>query len=358
MEGLLQDLGFKESPPVPPKSFRPESKLSSLYKGLRDETRYLCFSGGGMCGVSYLGGLIELYQDDNQAWVDHLSSLKGCSGCSIGALTAVLVAAGVSPWVLSKMMLNMDLSSIKAPGSEGVTVLGSVAKVVTRGSVNPAGTIQPIIESVFRDTMGLPGPRITFQEFRARFGRDLYIVVFNVTKTCTQVFSAGNTPHERVLDAVVASMSIPYLFDTFNHAVTGDQLCDGGVMECLPLMRTPLHETLAFGLYDTLLRVVSTPRKLFSSSLSAPLHAMALANRSTLHRIVFFDVAASKASDFGMGPSTKLDLIARGRVCMAAFVASPVVLTRVFLDMPPVPDPRPRTYVPEVLDPGEDDDVE
>ena len=358
METLLQDIGFIDTQLHEPVKVATEQNIvvTKNYEKLRNETKYLCFSGGGMCGVAYLGGLIELYQDEHKHWTKHLNTLKGCSGCSIGAITAVIVAAGVSPWDLSKLMLQLDLSTVaKVPGSGNMTLFGSVAKIMTQGAVNKQKPLQNLVKSLFVRTMGESGPNLTFENFKARYNRDIVIVAFNITKSSTKVFSLKNTPHDNVMDAVIASMSIPYLFDTFLHKESGDILCDGGVMECLPLLRTPLNETLAFGIYDAMIRAVSTPRKLFASSMSAPLHAMAMANPQTIHKIIFFDIPANKASDFSMTLQTKLKLIAHGRLCMAAFVMSEYILTRMALDMSPVNDPRPRKYEPEVLDPGEDD---
>jgi predicted acylesterase/phospholipase RssA len=87
----------------------------------------------------------------------------------------------------------------------------------------------------FADTWE-PGSSLwTFADLaRERPGKTLHISALNVTRQSYEVFNAETTPTLRVVDAILASASIPLVFVPWRSPLTGDMYCDGGVIEQFP----------------------------------------------------------------------------------------------------------------------------
>lgn len=67
----------------------------------------------------------------------------------------------------------------------------------------------------------------TFEDLFLRRGQRLDVVVTDVKSCAPCVYNWVTTPHVRVIDAVIASCSIPLVFGL--HRINGDLLCDGEI---------------------------------------------------------------------------------------------------------------------------------
>src|SRR4051812_29739102 len=65
---------------------------------------YGVFEGGGAKGVAYTGALLAM--EDNRCW------FQGVAGASAGAITAAMIAAGLSPEEMQET-INDSLASVK-----------------------------------------------------------------------------------------------------------------------------------------------------------------------------------------------------------------------------------------------------
>ena len=94
---------------------------------------------------------------------------------------------------------------------------------------------------------------ITFAELAARRPVRLHIIATNITRRCQVVFNVANTPHMRVIDALVASCAVPLYFTPWT-APSGEVFCDGAMSEYYPWRCVANKaQTLVVAGYDTLI---------------------------------------------------------------------------------------------------------
>lgn len=309
---------------------------SYLYGDLRRRTRYMSFGGGGTGGLAFLGCLINLYNDSRENWLEHLKALKGCSGCSMGAALAVLIAAGCAPWEIAQVMLAQDMSIVSMTAKRE-NIMPSLINLFKSGSVAGHGGLRTLLVRVFVKLMGEGIRDITFDEFTARYGRELIIVAYNKTHGRTECMSAERTPKCKVVDAVIASMSIPYLFG--DHVMDAGHMSDGGVMEILPILRTPIEETLGFYIQSASPGALGGPFGVFRGLIQAQVATMIAANPSIMDQVVWVDVDPSLMMKFDASPADKLRIIGKGKVSMEAFVYFELQLALLICRIPMRSDP-------------------
>ncbi len=311
----------------------PSSKSNHrhLYGDLRKRTKYMSFGGGGTAGLAFLGCLINLYEDSREKWVNHLKLLKGCSGCSMGAALAVLTAAGCPPWEIAQVMLAQDMSMVSM-SAKRENIVPSIINLFKSGSVSGHEGLRSLLLIVFQRLLGEGIKDLTFDEFVTRYGRELIIVSYNKTHGRTECMSAERTPTCKVMDAVIASMSIPYLFG--DHVMDLGHMSDGGVMEILPILRTPIEETLGFYIQSASPGSLGGPFGVFRGLIQAQMATMIAANPSIMDQVVWVDVDPSLMMKFDASPADKLRIIGKGKISMEAFVYFELQLAMIICKIP------------------------
>src|SRR5262245_55695553 len=249
---------------------------------------FLIFEGGGARCVAHIGALKALERKG--------VTIRGVAGTSAGALIAVLVAAGykaeeifsaegetagTSP-ILESVGLRVarDLfrrrdqialaAFIRPLLSAGRWAIPGVALAATLGLIGagywaesclPCGISLAVIviallllggrrllsglvsldrlheklDLALRRRLGLDGDStrpVTFRDLRER-GRSLRIVATNVDRRTLRLFSDKTTPDVSVVDAVIASMSMPVVFKPWR--IDGERYIDGALVSNLPV---------------------------------------------------------------------------------------------------------------------------
>ncbi len=158
----------------------------------------IALSGGGSRGVAHLGVLKAL----EELGVD----IQVISGTSAGSIAAALYASGLSTDEIYNVMKSkkfIDFAKIILP-IDGLMNLDNLRK-----------NLNEIIKKKNFDDMS----------------KKLYIALTNLYTGEIEYMSKGN-----VIDAVIASSSIPVLFSPVE--INGQKYVDGGVLDNLPI--TPL----------------------------------------------------------------------------------------------------------------------
>jgi predicted acylesterase/phospholipase RssA len=189
------------------------------------------FEGGGAKGVTYIGALratLKLH-----AWFGSVA------GASAGAITATLIAAGLT---------------IDELGSETATVFDhltvpSISAGLSRlrnnfGYLDTDG-VRVWLETLLRRQVERygepPAGSVTFSELYAATGIELIVVAADVSRGRQVVFSAFDSPGTQVAEAVLASSSIPFAFAPRELLVPGPAgprthtVVDGGVWQNFPM---------------------------------------------------------------------------------------------------------------------------
>jgi NTE family protein len=163
-----------------------------------DEEKYnigLVLSGGGARGFAHLG----LIQALNEAGIFP----DVISGTSAGAIAGVMYADGYTPKEILDMMNTGSRLDFMRPAlpREGLLQIGGVVKIL-KSCLNAK----------------------TFEELKI----PLYVTATDLNNGKAEYFSTGN-----LLDAVIASASIPVLFQPV--MINDIYYVDGGVLDNLPL---------------------------------------------------------------------------------------------------------------------------
>lgn len=163
----------------------------------------LCFSGGGVCGVAYLGALKTLYRLGVTDWLSPQREVRTFLGTSVGALFALLTYAKVDLFMPQATQIVRDFLRLFQWNTDNLFTgarlgLGTGAKCID------------FIEQLLYDRHGYRN--MTLAQLKSLVGGDL-VLVSSCVKTAEPIYFSHRThPFVRVSDAVFASMAIPFLF--------------------------------------------------------------------------------------------------------------------------------------------------
>jgi predicted acylesterase/phospholipase RssA len=162
---------------------------------------HLFLSGGGLKGLCYFGILRYLYIENMVA------DIRTIWGSSIGAFFATIIALRIPVEIVEQEFHNV-VENIHELLSINKTNLSNI--FCKNGMLSVAFLVQPIIkhlESTFDCN------DITFIEFVKKTGVNLHISARCINTAEDIWFSVENTPNISVIDALKASMSIPFMFE-------------------------------------------------------------------------------------------------------------------------------------------------
>ena len=192
---------------------------------------YLALPGGGLKGVAYAGALAAL---DSMLLSDPRIRLRGSIGASIGALFALAVLIDSGRGILHKLGLELNAAEL-VPTLDPRRL---VSKLALNGDLR--AKVGHIVTNRLRLRAGT-----TFVEFTRRYDSDLVIVCSDLVSLRPVLCSSRLTPDMLIEEAIVASMSIPLLYDPVCHE---DYLLVDGAMHPLgPLIPFPRSRTICFG---------------------------------------------------------------------------------------------------------------
>lgn len=202
---------------------------------------HLSFGGGSVRGIAEIGAYDEFLRQKL------LGNLRGASGTSAGAMMALMVGLRFS----TKEMLDVLTSKLF------LEILGTL---YPRFADNRRRTFylldwSPVRERL-HDMMEAKGLSRDpdFATFFARTGGfDLRLPAVQVETQKVQMFSHERTPDSSVVDAVIASSSIPFAFRpefVLDSELNCESFSDGGTQLMLPIAAFgPEAENGTFGVY-------------------------------------------------------------------------------------------------------------
>ena len=178
--------------------------------------RCIAIGPGAMGFFLYLGVLSKLKQEGR------LDNLDEISGASAGGLLAFLFLAtkGDLPKVLD-YALDVPVKQIMKPNLKNF--------MKNYGLVSPT-KIRKVLSDACTKFIGRPD--ITFEELYAWHPIKFHVSAYCVDLMKTDYFSVNSTPKLSVLDAVSATIAIPFLFSTVK--IGEWTYIDGGAAESTP----------------------------------------------------------------------------------------------------------------------------
>jgi predicted acylesterase/phospholipase RssA len=190
------------------------------------------FEGGGAKGIAYSGALLAMAE--RACW------FRAVAGASVGAITAALVASGLTP---NEIEAQTDHALKLFPTSRWAGLRRLQSSTGYFSSADLRNWLDDLLKTQIGRTTGKkPGTPVTFLELHTATQIELNVVAADLSMRCHVVFSHMETPDCAVADAVVASSSIPFGFPSCLLRVQeGDQsasyhtIVDGGVWSNFPM---------------------------------------------------------------------------------------------------------------------------
>jgi hypothetical protein len=199
-----------------------EAFVSVLRRRVWGGAHYICFGSAANHGALMLGAWAVL----RGGWADGgeeatFPELRGAAGVSAGVMGAICVCCGLGPARMAAMWASFPYDLFMADVGGGGGGASRVAKasqflasLASRRSLMGGFSLRAVIHTLLREAgvRSVDTGRLTFADFRARFGKDLRVLALSLTDHRPVEFSSAATPSASVLEACVASMSIPGLF--------------------------------------------------------------------------------------------------------------------------------------------------
>lgn len=298
---------------------------------MRYAIKNLVFKGGGVLGVAYAGAVEVLARERI------LPDIQNLAGTSAGAIASLLLALRYDHETLRQILLDLDFKRF--------TSRSEPLRFQERYGWHSTQPVREWLEERVRESraQGELSGNETFADLRDLGCRNLLVFATNLNTRSIDEFSAAKTPEVRVVDAVLASLSIPAFFQSFQFPdgkPNSHIYVDGGALQNYPITAfdtpgkrrgslKPNPETLGFHLellghhfptsdlefgtfgkwaqtlYETVKDVQST------MLLSAPEH---------LERTAFIDSGGISPIDFEITREQKEWLIQSGRTAAEAYL--------------------------------------
>jgi NTE family protein len=212
----------------------------------------LVFKGGGIKAFAYIGAL-EVFEE--QKILPHIERVAGNSA---GSIMSTLLSFQLSADETATLFATLDYGKVATlvpeedKSKEGVRppqalreaghkLVGgteAINRLRTKFGLFSSEYIHSWLEETIASQCQGDG-RASFADFRTRGFRDLYIVATNISSHTTTLFSAATTPDVAVVDAAMASSSIPFFFEALQFDGKsfgqGDYFVDGGVLTNYPI---------------------------------------------------------------------------------------------------------------------------
>jgi len=192
----------------------------------------LAIGPGAMGFYVYLGALARLKD------TGRLSALSDISGASAGGLLGSMYCLfkGDTKRLLERS-LNIDVKQLMKP---------NIKSLFRNFGVIPLKGFKKLLSEICLEESGKAD--MTFKELYDHFPVKLHVTSYCVQLQKTMYFSSDTTPDMSVIDAVCASIAVPFLFSSFRMS-DGMNYIDGGCMETTPCGPfVGLDETMAIRL--------------------------------------------------------------------------------------------------------------
>lgn len=181
-------------------------------------TRTLVIGSGGIKGLLFIGGI--------KALEDHgVTGFSTYVGCSIGALISLFLNCGFSPSEILNIFLTKHFEDILSMGNWDSIVSGA-------GFLDKA-PLRTHIETILGKKLGMNVSELTFRTLREMSGKELYVITVDTDNFQMKAYGDKFTPDYPVLEGVLASCSVPFVFQ--GTPVENGFMVDGAVMDPIGL---------------------------------------------------------------------------------------------------------------------------
>ena len=194
----------------------------------------IVLGGGGVKAIAHIGALHAL------AAKHHLRLVKKFVGLSAGSLVAFGMCLGYTITALKEICERFDFAVLQEPAPDGFL------SFIDNYGIDTGEKLVRFLQALL--TIKGYSPDLTFDGLRAaKTSYALEVIASNLTSGHPVIFSAAKSPEVKVVDALRASMSLPFYFWPVH---IGDSLLvDGGVHGLYPMnLLSPEEQKEALGI--------------------------------------------------------------------------------------------------------------
>jgi len=239
---------------------------------LRDKPQRLLFCGGGSRCIIFIQALVELEKEG------FLTEIREYWGTSAGALVALLLAVGVSPVAIQPLVQGTQFHKFR---DMDIQNLFSFQKT---WGLDDGKSLTAELERV---VSLLASPNLLLKDLPS-----LHIAVTDVTARETLILNGKTHPNIRAIDAVRASMSIPFLYRPYMDPESGHYWNDGALRANFAWDFLPSDEerekSLGFCFLPSPVSHMTLEKYLFSMIHFDEPRKLARIKRDWSHRILWF----------------------------------------------------------------------
>jgi predicted acylesterase/phospholipase RssA len=184
------------------------------------EFHSIVLSGGVFKGVAFLGCL--KYLEENKL----LSPISTYVGASSGSIIAFLTCLGYTPYE----SLESCKTAISRYVSHEISVDALLDIMSTMGVDDGSFVTDWLADCLFSKKQLR---NINFRDFGKSTGKNLIVCASNITQKTMTFFSMDKTPDVDVIDAIRASISVPFIFTP--KRIGDDVYVDAGLFNNFPI---------------------------------------------------------------------------------------------------------------------------
>ena len=227
-----------------------ENKESEILESRR-KIDTLCFSGGGVKGLSFVGALEKLIESK----IINLEDITLFVGTSAGAMLSFLLNLGWSIKEIKDFIINFNFSKL-------IGEIDSINFFEYFGIEN--GDRLKLLFIKFLESK-FDKKDITFKELFDLTNKKLIIIGTNLTQSCEKVFSVDETPDFSIIIALRISCSIPIIFLPVEY--NKEFYVDGGIVNNFPINYCSKKSTLGFYVKNCNTNIIDSVESLISATL-------------------------------------------------------------------------------------------
>jgi predicted patatin/cPLA2 family phospholipase len=229
------------------------NKVTDIYLNtIKDRITCLCFSGGGVKGISFIGALEELEKND----LIDLNKIDTYCGTSVGSMYSFLLNIGLTIQEIKDFIIAFNFSKLT----------GDVDCVnfLENFGINNGDRIKFIFIKFIEIKYNKKD--ITFEELYEITKKKLIIIGTNLTEGKEEVFSVDLTPSFSVINAIRISISVPIIFTPFK--INNILYVDGGIVNNFPINHCPEYKTLGLYIKNSKKKEINSIQELITSCFS------------------------------------------------------------------------------------------
>ena len=202
---------------------------------------YVCFSGGGIRGLMYLGVLSAL--ETHYDFKNKLSNVRGFAGTSVGALVSLALMLELSSHEIKEVLWPI-VSSLRniAPHLD-------ISLLISNYGLDDGTSLKNAIKNILR--RGGLSDECTFKDLKRLIKKEFVCCTTNLNTKKVEYLRAETHENLRVSDAIFMSMCVPFLFAPveYKKSLYVDGALSLNVPECFQ------SESTMYFMFDTYGRV-------------------------------------------------------------------------------------------------------